>query len=228
MSENTSGGSGASAGTGSHGPGQVNIGNRTGAGDRGTSGTTRRSGRSGRARTEYQTVNVGGRQVRVAKTLSERTNARRGYCNSCSGNGCAECAGRGRATDGSTARTARTARASRPAAARTAKRSKAKRPRRAGLLGLLGFRKRTPLRRRAKNWLRNTFGTQTTARRAGAGAGRGGQVVAIGGNPGASWWRCPRCGATEYALPDADVATGRAARHVAEVHPGMPFRIDPQ
>ena len=70
MSENTSGGSGVSAG-GSQGPGDngtvnhgsehVNVGNRTGAGNRGTSGTARRSGRSGRARTEYQTVNVGGR-----------------------------------------------------------------------------------------------------------------------------------------------------------------------
>jgi len=71
------------------------------------------------------------------------------------------------------------------------------------------------------------FGT-TTARRGAGGASRGGQVVAIGGNPGASWWRCPRCGATEYALTDADTATGRAARHVTENHPGMPFRIDPQ
>ncbi|GAA1954659.1 hypothetical protein [Catenulispora subtropica] len=186
-------------------------------------------GKPGRSRTEYQTVNLGGRRLRVAKTLSERTNTRRGYCNSCSGNGCPDCAGKGRAT-GNRNGAARTSRTSRPATARTprsAKRSKAKRPRRPGLLGLLGFRKRVPLRRRAKSWVRNLFGANTTASRRG-GAARGGQVVAIGGNPGASWWRCPRCGAGEYALPDDDVATGRAARHVAETHPGMPFRLDPQ
>ena len=111
--------------------------------------------------------------------------------------------------------------------ARIAKRSKTKRPRRPGMLGLLGFRKRTPLRRRMKSWLGKTFGTSTTARR-NTERSRSGQVVAIGANPGTSWWRCPRCGASEYALADADVATGRAARHVAATHPGMPFRIDPQ
>lgn len=198
-----------------------------------SSGAPKRSGTPGRARAEYQTVNLGGRRLRVAKTLTERTNGRRGYCNNCSGNGCADCAGKGRATNTArSARTARSTRTSRPASgrtARTAKRSKAKRPRRSGLLGLVGFRKRVPLRRRAKTWLRKTFGTTTTAasRRA-TGAGRGGQVVAIGGNPGASWWRCPRCGAGESSLTDADVATGRAARHVAETHPGMPFHIAPQ
>ncbi|MFL6110529.1 MAG: hypothetical protein ACJ786_04150 [Catenulispora sp.] len=181
--------------------------------------------RTGRGRTDYQTVNLGGRRLRVARTLSERTNDRRGYCRNCSGNGCPACAGRGRAT--TTPGAARTPRRTSGRAERTAKRSKAKRPRRSGLLGLLGFRKRTPLRRRMKSWLGKTFGTKTTARRS-AGAPRGGQVVAIGGNPGASWWRCPRCGASEYALADPDVATGRAARHVATAHPGMPFRIDPQ
>ncbi|WP_194908095.1 hypothetical protein [Catenulispora rubra] len=183
------------------------------------------SRRTGRGRDNYQTVSLGGRRLRVARTLSERTNDRRGYCRHCSGNGCSACAGRGRATTAPG-----TARASRPTggrAERTAKRSKAKRPRRSGLLGLLGFRRRTPLRRRMKSWLGKTFGTTAPARR-NPGPGRGGQVVAIGGNPGASWWRCPRCGASEYSLPDADVATGRAARHVAAVHPGMAFRIDPQ
>jgi hypothetical protein len=179
---------------------------------------------SGRGRTDYQTVNLGGRRLRVARTLSERTNDRRGYCRHCSGNGCPACAGRGRAT--TTPGTARTSRPTGGRTARTAKRNKPKRPRRSGLLGLLGFRKRTPLRRRAKSWLGKTFGTTTTARR-NTGTARGSQVVAIGGNTGGSWWRCPRCGASEYSLPDPDVATGRAARHVATVHPGMPFRIDP-
>src|SRR4051812_40050623 len=127
MSDNTSGGSRTSAGAASQSPGNngiinrgsghVNVGENTvigggrGGGNNGvvnrpraggTSAPARRSGRWGRARTEYQTVNVGSRQVRVAKTLSERTNARRGYCQTCSGNGCADCAGRGRATGGST------------------------------------------------------------------------------------------------------------------------------
>ena len=211
MSENTTGNSRPGTGT-----------------SNGATGPASRSGKPGRARTEYQSVNLGGRHLRVAKTLSERANNRRGYYRSCSGNGCPACAGRGRATF--TPGTTRTPRRTSGRAERTAKRSKAKRPRRPGLLGALGFRKRTPLRQRMKSWLGKTFATTATTARRGAGAGtsRGGQVVAIGGNPGASWWRCPRCGATEYALTDADTATGRAARHVTENHPGMPFRIDPQ
>ena len=212
MTENTSG-NGRSAAP-SDGAGHAAAARNTGAGRQ-----TRRG------RTDYQTVNLGGRRLRVARTLSERTNDRRGYCRRCSGNGCPACASRGRAT--TTPGTARTPRRTSGRAERTAKRSKAKRPRRPGLLGLLGFRKRTPLRQRMKSWLGKSFGTTTTARR-NAGTSRCGHVVAIGGNPGASLWRCPRCGASEYALSDADVATGRAARHIAAAHPGMPFRIDPQ
>jgi len=212
MTENTTGRGRSPAASGSAGHGAATR--NTGA-----------SRHTGRGRTDYQTVRLGGRRLRVARTLSEPTNDRRGYCRNCSGNGCPACAGRGRAT--TTPGTARTPRRTSGRAERTAKRSKAKRPRRAGLLGLLGFRNRTPLRRRAKSWLGKTFGTTTTARR-NAGTTRGGQVVAIGANPGTSWWRCPRCGASEYALTDADVATGRAARHVATAHPGMPFRIDPR
>jgi len=193
------------------------------SGGAGRAAAARNTG-AGSGRTGYQTVSLGGRRLRVARTLSERTNDRRGYCRGCSGNGCPACAGRGRAT--TTPSPARAPRRTSGRAERAAKRSNAKRPRRPGLLGLLGFRKRTPLRRRMKSWLGKTFGTATTTRR-NTGTSRG-QVVAIGGNPGASWWRCPRCGASEYALTDPDVATGRAARHVTTAHPGMPFRIDPQ
>lgn len=57
---------------------------------------------------KYKTVKLGGRTLRVAETLSASTNARRGYCSTCSGNGtvsagrnkvktCGTCTGTGRA-----------------------------------------------------------------------------------------------------------------------------------
>lgn len=60
-------------------------------------------------KTEYTKVTIGGRTVRVAKTLSAATNDRRGFCRKCSGNGsvavpgqarndvCKPCNGSGRA-----------------------------------------------------------------------------------------------------------------------------------
>jgi DnaJ-class molecular chaperone len=56
---------------------------------------------------KYKTVKVPGGTVRVAETLSAATNAKRGYCPDCSGNGtvtvrrkvtsCDSCNGTGRA-----------------------------------------------------------------------------------------------------------------------------------
>ena len=57
---------------------------------------------------KYKTVKLGGQTLRVAETLSAKTNASRGYCNDCSGNGtvpngrnkvkpCDTCHGTGRA-----------------------------------------------------------------------------------------------------------------------------------
>jgi len=57
---------------------------------------------------KYKSVKLGGRTLRVAETLSTKTNAARGYCPTCSGNGtvpkgrnkvksCDSCNGTGRA-----------------------------------------------------------------------------------------------------------------------------------
>jgi len=55
---------------------------------------------------KYKTVKLGGRTLRVAETLSAKTNTARGYCPDCSGNGtvtvrrkvtpCETCNGTGR------------------------------------------------------------------------------------------------------------------------------------
>jgi len=231
---------------------------------------------------QRKTVQLGGKQLRVATKLAPATNAKRGYCPTCSGLGthgktkngkarpCRRCNGTGRAVTGAPAakpapkspakktaaaapkpgpartsgqtvaarrpaasgagaRTAYGAAANRRAADRKAKKStKKKTPTVLRLFGIGG--KRLPVNRAVRGWARGAFGTRTTTTaQARTRNNRSfGQTIAIGGNPGASWWRCPRCSASETGLRDADTATGRAAAHWAGTHPGAPFRLDAQ
>lgn len=116
--------------------------------------------------------------------------------------------------------------ASRTAQKRSKKASK-KTPTALRLFGIGG--RRLPVNKALRGWARGVFGTRTTtAGQARAQANRSfGQTIAVGGNLGSSWWRCPRCSATETGLRDGDTATGRAAAHWASTHPGAPFRLDP-
>ncbi|MEY9904362.1 hypothetical protein ABIA35_000568 [Catenulispora sp. MAP12-49] len=133
------------------------------------------------------------------------------------------------AASGTGARTAYGAAANRRSADRKTKKTAKKTSTVLRLFGIGG--KRLPVNRAVRGWARGAFGTRTTTTTAQARARNNrsfGQTIAIGGNPGASWWRCPRCAASETGLRDADTAVGRAAAHWAGTHPGAPFRLDPQ